>query len=294
VKKLALIYNPYSGDRSFKNYLDDILAIFQSAGFSVCVHRSDSPEPMCAFIDSMKYNEYDTIVVCGGDGSLNMVINAVMNNGLTAKLGIIPSGTANDFATYLNLPKDIISAAQLIAEGKTKAIDLAKANEKYFINVFALGYPANISHIVNDDLKNVMGKMAYYMKGLGEMGSFNPITVDITNSRGTFREELALALVLNGRGAGGFTDLIPDGSASDGLLDFLALRSVNFTQLPTLLLKVMKGEHLDDENVLHFRDSFVKIQSFGAQHTDVDGESGPNMPVMIKIIPGALEIYHSN
>jgi len=291
MKKLALIYNPNSGDRTFKDFIDPLLGIFQSAGFAVTIHRSENPNSIRLFLSYLKNLDYDTVVVCGGDGSLNMAINAIMDNGLNVKFGIIPSGTANDFATYLNLPKDPILAAEIIAQGNTTFVDLGKANEKYFINVFALGYPANISHIVNEDLKNVMGKMAYYMKGLGEMGSFNPITVDITSSKGTFREELALALVLNGAGAGGFSDLVPGGSATDGLLDFLALRPVNFTAIGPLVLKVMKGEHLDDENVIHFKDSFIKIQTFGAQHTDVDGEPGPEMPVVIKNLPGALEIY---
>lgn len=290
MKRLALIYNPNSGDRTFKNFLDDLLDIFQSAGFSVTVHRSESAQSIRLFIENMKSGEYEAIVISGGDGSVNMVVNAMMENGLSSKLGIIPSGTANDFATYLNLPKNPILAAEIIAGEKTTDIDLGKANERYFINVFALGYPANISQIVNEDLKNLMGKMAYYMKGLGELPKIAPITVDITNSQGTFREELALALVLNGNGAGGFADLV-SGSASDGLLDFLALRAVSFSALPPLLLKIMKGELSEDENVIHFKDSFIKIESFGALSTDVDGEPGPPTPVVIKNIPGALKVY---
>lgn len=290
MKRLALIYNPNSGDRTFKNFLDDLLDIFQSAGFSVTVHRSESAQSIRLFIENMKSGEYEAIVISGGDGSVNMVVNAMMENGLSSKLGIIPSGTANDFATYLNLPKNPILAAEIIAGEKTTDIDLGKANERYFINVFALGYPANISQIVNEDLKNLMGKMAYYMKGLGELPKIAPITVDITNSQGTFREELALALVLNGNGAGGFADLV-SGSASDGLLDFLALRAVSFSALPPLLLKIMKGELSEDENAIHFKDSFIKIESFGALSTDVDGEPGPPTPVVIKNIPGALKVY---
>lgn len=290
MKRLALIYNPNSGDRTFKNSLDDMLDIFQSAGFTVTIHRSESTDSIRLFIESMKSGEYEAIIISGGDGSVNMVVNAMMEKGLSSKLGIIPSGTANDFATYLNLPKNPVLAAEIIVNEKITAFDLGKANDRYFINVFALGYPANISHIVNEDLKNLMGKMAYYMKGLGELPKITPVTVDITNSEGTFREELALALVLNGTGAGGFTDLVK-GSASDGLLDFVALKSVSFSALPALLVKIIKGEHLEDENVIHFKDSFIKIESFGQSATDVDGEPGPSMPVVIKNVPGALKVY---
>ena len=291
MKKLALIYNPNSGDRSFKNSIDNVLDVLQSGGFSVIVHRSLGPDSIRSFIGSLRMEQIDTFVACGGDGSLNIVINALMEYGIQAKLGIIPSGTANDFAVHLGLPKDPVLAAEIIAAGKTEFMDLGKVNEKYFLNVFAVGYPADISNIVTGEVKNIMGKMAYYVKSVGELQSFTPLTVDITNSSGTFREELALALVLNGTGAGGFVNLIPDGSASDGLLDFLALRICNFSAVPPLLLRIMRGEHLDDDKILHFRDSYVKLQSFGRPSTTVDGEEGPPMSVVIKNIPKAVEIY---
>jgi len=291
MKKLALIYNPNSGDRSFKNSIDELLDVLQAGGFSVCIHRSSSPESIQAFISSLKTEQVDTIVACGGDGSINMVASAIMENGLSVKLGIIPSGTANDFAVYLGLPKDPVMAAEVISAGKTEWMDLGKANSKYFVNVFAVGYPANVSNIVNGEVKNLMGKMAYYMKGVGELQSFTPITMDVTNSEGTFRDEFALALVLNGAGAGGFVDLVPDGSSSDGLLDFLALRKCNFAAIPPLLIKIMRGEHMDDENVVHFRDSYIKLESFGLPGTNIDGEEGPPMPVVIKNVPKAIEIY---
>jgi YegS/Rv2252/BmrU family lipid kinase len=291
MKKLALIYNPNSGDRSFKSSLDEVIKVLQSANDIVYVHRSESPESMRRFVHGLRGEDVDTVVACGGDGSLNLVINAMMEAGVLAKFGIIPSGTANDFAAYLELPKDPLAAAEIIADGNTRLIDLGKVNDKYFINVFAVGYPADVSNIANGEIKNIMGKLAYYMKGAQELQSFTPINVDVTNSEGAFREELSFALVLNGRGAGGFLDLVPDGSASDGKLDFLALRKCTFAALPPLLVKIMRGELLEDENILHFRDSFIQIQSFGTPTTNIDGEEGPPMSVTIKNIPKAIEIY---
>jgi len=291
MKKLALIYNPNSGDRSFKSSLDDVVSVLQSAGFNIFLHRSESPASMQAFIARLKTERIDTVIACGGDGSVNIILNSIMENGLRVKFGIIPSGTANDFAAYLGLPKDPVSVAEIIAAGKTEFMDLGKVNDKYFLNVFAVGYPADVSNISYGEAKNLLGKMAYYMKGVGELHSFTPITVDITNSKATFREELSFALVLNGTGAGGFADLAPGGSASDGYLDFLALRKCNLAAVPPLLIKIMRGEHLDDENILHFRDNFIKLESFGTLSTNIDGEEGPPMSVVIKNIPKLMEIY---
>ena len=291
MKKLALIYNPNAGDKSFAINLDSVVNVLQLGGFDVCVHRSESSESMMSYIQRLKGENIDTVVVSGGDGSINLVANAVMEAGIRAKLGIIPSGTANDFAMHLGISKNPILSAEIIAAGETEFIDLGKANDKYFMNVFAAGYPADVSNSSYGGAKNLLGKMAYYMRGAQELHSFTPITVDITNSEHTFREELMFALVLNGTGAGGFMDLTPGGSPSDGLLDFLAIRKRNFAGLPQLLIKIMRGNHLGDDSIVHFRDNYIKLESFGNPSTNIDGEEGPPMTVVIKNIPKAIEMY---
>ena len=292
MKKLALIYNPTAGDKSFALNLDSVVNVLQLGGFDVCVHRSESSESMLDYVDRLKGENIDTVVVCGGDGSINIIINAVMEAGLGAKLGIIPVGTANDFAAYLGISKNPVLAAETIANRQTEFMDLGKVNDKYFMNVFAAGYPADVSNSSYGGAKNLLGKMAYYMRGAQELQSFTPITVDITNSERTFREELMFALVLNGTGAGGFMNLTPGGSPSDGLLDFLAIRKrSNFAGLPQLLIKIMRGTHLDDDSIVHFRDNFIKLESFGKPSTNIDGEEGPPMSVVIKNIPKAIEVY---
>jgi len=291
MKKLALIYNPNSGDRSFANFLDEVVDVLQTGGFSVFLHRSESPESICAFVAGLKDERPDTVVACGGDGSINMVINAIMGNCLDVKFGIIPSGTANDFSLYLGIPKNPVLAAEIIADAKTQFMDLGKVNDKYFMNVFAAGYPAEVSNISYGGAKNLLGKMAYYMRGVGELQNFTPITIDITNSERSFREELMFAIVLNGTGAGGFMNLTPGGSASDGLLDFLAVRKCSLADIAPLLIKIARGDHLNDKNIVHFKDSFIQLQTFGKLSTNVDGEEGPPMSVVIKNIPRAIEMY---
>ena len=102
MKKLKLIYNPFSGNKSFKFDLDFCFSVFQEGGYEVHPFRSIRPGDIAAHIAQMDEN-YDIVVVSGGDGTVNIVINALMNRGLRIPLGIIPSGTANDFATFLGL-----------------------------------------------------------------------------------------------------------------------------------------------------------------------------------------------
>ena len=300
MKKLKLIYNPGSGDRSFKNSIDDCVDIFQQAGFDVHIRRSRFAGDVQAHIASLTNADgYDTIVVCGGDGTINMAVNGMMESTLSAKLGIIPSGTANDYASFLKLPKDHASAARVIAEGKTLLTDIGKVNEKYFINVCGAGFFTNISQHINEGFKSTLGKMAYYIKGLEQIQNFMPMNVRITNSTESLEESIYFLIVLNGQGAGGFENLVPLAEVDDGLFDFIAVRSMNMLDMPRLLFKVMRGEHLDEDNIVHFRDSYIKIEPIGELpdrsflETDIDGELGPDMPVIIKNIPKALSVYHN-
>ena len=300
MKKLKLIYNPGSGDRSFKNSIDECVDIFQQAGFDVHIRRSMFAGDVQAHIRSLKNTDgYDTIVVCGGDGTINMAVNGMMASGINAKLGIIPSGTANDYASFLKLPKDPAAAAKIIAGGKTLLTDIGKANDKYFINVCGAGFLTNISQHINEEFKNTLGKMAYYIKGIEQVQNFVPMNVRITNSTESFEESIYFLIVLNGQGAGGFENLAPSAAVDDGLFDFIAVRSMNMLDMPRLLFKVIRGEHLDEENIVHFQDSYIKIEPVGEtiEHsfleTDVDGELGPDMPVIIKNIPKALAVCHN-
>ena len=100
MKKVKLIYNPFSGNKSFKFDLDICIGIFQEAGYEVHPFRTLYPGDIDNHIATMDPT-YDIIVASGGDGTVNIVVNAMMRRGLHTPLGIIPSGTANDFATYL-------------------------------------------------------------------------------------------------------------------------------------------------------------------------------------------------
>jgi len=298
LKKLKLIYNPGSGDRSFKSSIDECVDVFQRGGFDVHIRRSMFAGDVEAHIRSLNNSDnYDTIVVCGGDGTINMAVNAIMAASLNAKLGIIPSGTANDYASYLKLPKDPSEAAKTIAAGKTLLTDVGKVNDKYFVNVCGAGFLTNISQHINEEFKNTLGKMAYYIKGIEQVQNFVPMNVRITNSQGSFEESIYFFLVLNGGGAGGFENLAPLAAVDDGLLDFIAVRDMNMLDMPRLLFKVIKGEHLDEYNIVHFQDRYIKIEPVGepVEHsfleTDIDGELGPDMPAIIENIPKALEVY---
>jgi len=288
MKKLKLIYNPMSGDRTFKNSLDAYVAAFQKAGFETHLFRSDVTGDIGEHIAAMPKDYYDAIAISGGDGTLNLALNSLMAHDHSIPLVIIPSGTANDFASFLGISKSAEQCAEALANGEIVWADIGLVNDTYFINVCGAGLFTHISQQVDEGMKSTLGKLAYYLKSLEEIPNFQPISVRITNSDTVIEEDIFLFLALNSAGTGGFENLVPDASISDGLFDFVAIKACPILDLGRLFIKVLKQDYLNDDGVIYFQDNYVKVELISHNDRydscDIDGEWGPKLPVEIRNI----------
>ena len=298
MKKLKLIYNPFSGNKSFKFDLDICLNVLQSGGYDVHLFRSSQRGDIESHLSEIP-KDYDVIVASGGDGTINLVLNGMMNNGLShIPLGIIPSGTANDFASFLNLKVDDPEfCCRIITGKKPKKIDIGCVNGKYFINVCAGGVLSNISQNIDADFKNALGKFAYYIKGLEQIPETKPLPLKITTSKGSFKEGLYMFLVLNSAGAGSFLNLAPQASISDGKMDFLGIKAMPVIDIAKALIDVFRGEHLYNESIIYLQDNYFNIEYLGKDkklaETNIDGEAGPFFPVEITVLSKAVKVFEN-
>ncbi len=292
MRKLLLIYNPYSGNQSFKYNLDPIVNILQDQGsFNVILYRMSKEIDLDQFLSSFGQDELDTVCISGGDGTINIVINALLKQNMLPKIGLFPSGTANDFCSALGFTKDPIECANIIANGNIKEVDFGKVNDRYFINVICVGVFAEVSQGVDVDLKHSIGKLAYYVQGAKVLSNISPLTVKITTENETFTEKTYLILILNGDRAGGFK-LAPLSTMNDGKFDLLLFKSKNFQSASASLIKVLNGSHIKDENVLYLQGDKFNIECIeGTSETDFDGEKGPALPLNIKVMEDKLKIY---
>ena len=288
MKKVMLIYNPHSGDRAFKTNLDAFITALQGFGFVVHLFRLDGLINLDEYLSKLDDNQYDAIAASGGDGTINSIINSMITNKINIPLTIIPSGTANDFAKFLNMPNDAKALADLINIKNVIWADIGQVNEKFFINVCGAGLFTNVSQRVNVGMKSTLGKLAYYLKSLEEIPNFQPISVRITNSKEVMEMEIFLFLALNSQGTGGFEKLVPNACVSDGLLDFLVVKSCSIVDLGKLFIKILRQDFLNEPNILYFQDNFVKIEmleeNLKYNTCDIDGEYGPKLPLTIKNI----------
>lgn len=286
MKLLKLIYNPVSGTENFIESLDYCIHRLQSLGYLVNLYRTERKQKLTkAFLD-IEQLDYDAIISAGGDGTINKVINQMQQHNLDIPLGIIPTGTSNDLAVHLTIPYNLDGALDVIAKDNIKAVDLGEIKgdrKSFFINVCAGGLFANVAHQTDRRFKNTFGKLAYYLNGLTEISTFEAVPLEITTCEAVIKEEVLLFLIFNGSSAGGFNNLGKAAKIDDGFLDLIAVKNVSFNKLPALLVKILQGSHIQDENIIHCKSDYIKVEllddSIDDFRVDIDGEEGPLLPI---------------
>ena len=287
--KVKFIYNPYSGENLILSKLDKVISLHQEAGYTIVPYRITAGEDVGVALNDIKDGNYKYILIAGGDGTVDSVVNAMAKSGISLPIGILPVGTANDFSKFLGMPSDVEEACKQILSSEVKSVDLGSINDKYFVNVASTGLFTDVSQKTDVNLKNTIGKLAYYLKGLEELPNFRKLHVNILSKEVEFDGEMYLLLVFNGATAGNF-NLATRADACDGLLDIIMFKAVQIYELLPLYIKVLKGEHLDSNKVLYFKTDYLKVECHEDIVTDIDGEKGPDFPLEIKCIKGGLKI----
>ncbi|MBQ3451505.1 MAG: YegS/Rv2252/BmrU family lipid kinase [Selenomonadaceae bacterium] len=290
MKKILLVYNPVSGHAAFKNRLDAVIENFQRRGILLSVYRTCAGDNS-NFVDSVKIFQPEGVIAAGGDGTLHAVINWLKKNSLDLPVGIINSGTSNDFAAHLNLDDEKIFDA--VAAGRTRPADLGLVNGgEYFINVASAGVFTSIAHEVDSRLKNFLGKSAYYLRGLGELKNFKAVPLDITADGQKFSVDAFLFLVLNSPSVAGFKKFSDAALIDDGKLDLLVLKKCSAAALINLAKKILAGGNVQsDENIFSLQAATFEIKTSAELTSDLDGEEGDNLPLKIETIRHAIEIF---
>lgn len=291
MKKLVLFYNPVSGHAAFKNKLDGMIEAFQRRGILLLLYRTkrEGNEDFALFVREVKP---DGILAAGGDGTVHECVNIMMKHQLDLPLGIIGSGTSNDFATYLKINEDMEVYFDKIAAGQFRRIDLGRVGDTYFINVASAGMMTSIAHEVDARLKNALGKMAYYIKGIGELPKFRAVPLTIEADGRQHQVEAFLFVVINSAVVGSMKNVARDVSVTDGKLDLLAIRKCGIPRLMTVTADLVAGRPISDKAyVLHLQAEHFVIRAAEALESDLDGEAGPQLPLTIDTIPGAIAVY---
>jgi YegS/Rv2252/BmrU family lipid kinase len=218
------------------------------------------------------------------------MVNAMVRNNVDMPLAIFPAGTANDFASYMDLPNKLDDMIDIALEEKYTLADVGLATGRCFVNVLAMGMRADISQKTDPNMKNTLGLISYYLKGFSELPNLRPISVKITCEAFNLEAGIYFMLIMNGRSAGGFRRLAPDAVINDGLLDVMIFREMPIMELAPLLIAVMTGQHPVNRNVISFKTAALRVESEQEIATDMDGETGDKLPIEISVLRKRLRV----
>lgn len=292
LKKIKLVYNSVAGQSKFKYFLDTIIEKFMQNGYEVSLFRAGKKTNLYEYLKDANENAY-AIVVAGGDGTINRVVNIMMKNDIKVPLGIIPAGTSNDFAKHIKMPGNFSDCIDRILAGNIQEVDVGLANDKYFINVCSAGIFTNASQKTDIKLKNAIGKLSYFITAADQMFKFKPFEVKIETESEIFIEKVNLFLIFNGSSVGGLDKFTYNSSIQDGLLDILIIKECSLIDATTLLGKILMGKHFDDKNVLYLKEKWIKVNKIkgSVDDPDVDGDAGPGFPLEVRCIEKGIKMF---
>lgn len=292
MKKIKLIHNPSSGRQNVEKRLDKLVKLLLDDGYIIQKFMTKKKnDAMLETIKTCKEN-WDIIIVSGGDGTVNEVAKGIVSSENKIPVAILSSGTVNDFANYMGIPKNINEFYDMIKAEKVIDVDLGELNDNYFVNVAAGGLLTNVGYSVLPETKMVLGRMAYYIEGLKELATQNikPINIKIESEEYTSEEEILLFLVSNSSSIGGFKKLAPKADVLDGLLDVVIIKKADVQELASIFFNIFNGGHINHKKVIYFKSKDIKISSQEKISIDIDGEYGGNLPANFKVIPKAFKI----
>jgi diacylglycerol kinase (ATP) len=291
MKKVIFIYNPMAGGQKVTSELDSIIGSFQEKEVLVQPFRLGK-DNVHELLDILDGSNFDFAVISGGDGTINLIVNTFLKNSIDLPIGIIPSGTCNDFARCMNLPSSLSECIDVILNGKTAVVDAGLINgEQYFLSSCAGGSFVEVSFNTHSELKRNFGPFAYYLKGLSELRSLKSFKIKLKTDMEVIEEKVILFLVLNGKSAAGFSNIINEADISDGFMDIVLIKKCNHIDLVNLFIKVLGKDSLKDRNVTLLRTKTCKIEANNNLNLSIDGEKGGCLPIDIKFVHKVLTVF---
>lgn len=291
MRKALLVYNPISGQRSISGKLDYAIDMFMKKDILLQPYRIIN-DVEGRLLSVIKEEKYDFIVASGGDGTINSIANLMLKNNIDVPLGVIPTGTCNDFARSLNIPGDFKKCLEIILRGNTTSVDVGLINgEKYFLDTCAAGLFVDVSYNTNNELKKNLGPLAYYLKALTELKNIKPMKLKVKADGEVIEHKFLIFLVLNGRHAAGFYNLNKKADMSDGYMDIMLIKKCPNVDIVGMLINTLQSNLVNNKNVKILKAQNCEIIGDPDIELSVDGEKWKGLPINIQCVHKALKVF---
>ncbi len=289
--RLKLIYNPAAGRGRAKHHASEVEQHLRALGANVDAYASTSPDDLTRAAAESSRGEYDRVVLCGGDGSLNLALRQFDLR--LGTLALIPLGSGDDFARVNAIPRQTRAACELAVRGGVREVDVALANDLRFAGVAGIGFDSEVARYANEEVKRLRGSAVYLYAILRVLPNFTPRRVRIDGRD----EEIMFAVFGNSPQYGGGIKIAPGASLVDGQLDACIVHRTSRWQLLATLPRAYNGTHVRKEFVETRRGREFRVESDSPMDVYADGEPLTKTPVRFAVaeeklrivVPGSLE-----
>lgn len=298
--KVMLIINPSSGKGTGKDIQDDLEKALSVSFEEVEARFTEGEGDAQNWAREASDKNYDAVVVVGGDGTVNEGISGIAETDANIKFGFIPLGTANDLARALGISLDPKEAAADLADFKTRKIDIAKINDRYFCNVAAIGAIPSAVMETSSEEKSKFGFLAYVRDSLRAVLQDKQYTYKLIlddDEEAEISTKVIVVALTNS--VGSFENMIANATPDDGLLHLMTLKDENLlTELPGMLQELNRGYISEAKNMITYNVKKVAISIIDPDgdevKTNIDGEEGPVLPIDISVLPSHIEVMVPN
>ncbi|MTB64512.1 YegS/Rv2252/BmrU family lipid kinase [Streptococcus sp. zg-86] len=301
-KRARLIYNPVSGQEIMKKNVAEVLHILEGFGYETSAFQT-SPEQDSAKNEATRAAEagFDLVIAAGGDGTINEVVNGIAFLPKRPQMAIIPTGTTNDYARALKIPRgNPVEAAKVIGKKQTILMDIGLAKnqqsgDNYFINIAAAGTLTELTYSVPSQLKTIFGYLAYVVKGAELLPQVQFTPVRVAYDEGVFEGKISMIFVALTNSIGGFEQIVPDAKLDDGMFTLIMVKTGNLFEILHLIRLVIDGgKHVDSDKIEYIKTRQLTIESVDSDNRmmlNLDGEYGGDAPVELINLANHIEFF---
>lgn len=283
MKKALFILNPHSGKGQIRNHLLEIVDILVKDGYEVTVYPTQEQGDASRAMRERK-KSYELIVCSGGDGTLDEIVTGMMQSGFKTTIGYIPAGSTNDFANSLRIPSTMKKAAETVVNGTVFSCDVGRFNDDVFVYIAAFGLFTEVSYGTRQEMKNMLGHMAYLLEGVKHLQNIKSYHLKVTsvseNGETTVIEDnFVYGMVTNSYSVGGFKSIAGNVfkgkiALDDGLFEVTLIRTPRNPMELNSILAALAIQNIDTQYMYSFKSGRLVIESEEEIAWTLDGEFG--------------------
>jgi diacylglycerol kinase (ATP) len=238
---------------------------------------------------------HDRVIAIGGDGTVQEVVNGLIDGGAPPSLGIVPLGSGNDLARSLGLPGDEVEAWRVAVGRHSRALDVARARngdgtERWFASAAGIGFDAQVATAMVSRGRWQFGRLGYLVTTLAELRRFSNRHIELRVDGRTSTHEVLLVAIANGAFYGGGMRIAPSAAPDDGILDVCVVGDISRLTAIRQLPNLYRGTHVDHPQVSMHVGRSIEVDGERATRIHLDGEPFGSLPLRVAIVPGALEV----